>query len=152
MAIDEKDRQILRALERDAKLSSQKIADLTGIPITTVHYRVKNLRKTGVIKGQTIKIDYEKIDRGMLIYVTVFLNIERMREKNIIQKDIEKELLKIENIEKCDHIMSTGSFMLQVRVKDQKEYRIVLQRKIHAVDGIRDTQSVITLLESERTQ
>ena len=150
MATDEKDMQILRALEQDAKLSSQKISDLTGIPITTVHYRVKNLRKTGVIKGQTIKIDYNKIDRGMLIYVTVFLNIERMRERNIIQKDIEKELLKIENVEKCDHIISTGSFMLQVRVKDQKEYRVVLQRKIHAVNGIRDTQSIITLLESER--
>ena len=58
--MDEKDEQILQILLINSKLSTHQISKKTGIPITTVHNRIKKLTKKGIIKGYTIVIDHKK--------------------------------------------------------------------------------------------
>ena len=58
--MDEKDELILQALEKNAKLSSRNIAEKIGLPISTVHRRIRKLEQDGVIKSFRAIIDYEK--------------------------------------------------------------------------------------------
>ena len=71
--MDEKDELILQALEKNAKLSSRAIAEKIGLPISTVHRRIRRLEQDGVIKRFRAIIDYEKTKRPIGAYL--FINI-----------------------------------------------------------------------------
>lgn len=58
--MDEKDEAIIRVLKRKAGLSSRSLARMVGLPISTVHRRVKKLEREGVIVGYKALINYEK--------------------------------------------------------------------------------------------
>ena len=67
--IDKKDAMVLKFLKDDAKLSIKDISKKTLLPITTIHNRIKKLKKEKVIKRFTIDLDYDKLDGGFLVYI-----------------------------------------------------------------------------------
>lgn len=71
--MDEKDEMILQVLERNAKLSSRAVASKVGLPISTVHRRIRKLEQDGVIKGYKALIDYEKTKKPIGAYL--FINV-----------------------------------------------------------------------------
>ncbi len=71
--VDEVDKAILYALEEDARnMSSGDIAKRTGTSDSTVRKRIQRLESTGVIKGYSAKVDYQKsgYPLRMLLYCT----------------------------------------------------------------------------------
>lgn len=71
--MDAKDEAIIRILEKSAKLSSRAIAKRVGLPISTVHRRIKNLERRGVIAGYKALIDYERTKRPISAFIFVNL-------------------------------------------------------------------------------
>lgn len=67
--LDEKDFALIEELRKDSKLSEQKLARKTSIPMTTVHNRLRKLRGLGVITGYTIRLDHAKLGRPLIAYV-----------------------------------------------------------------------------------
>jgi DNA-binding Lrp family transcriptional regulator len=58
--LDDLDRQILHALQRDARrTSSQTIADRAGVSASTVRNRIKRLEDRGIVRGYHADVDYE---------------------------------------------------------------------------------------------
>ena len=66
--LDEKDFAIIEELKKDSKLSEQKIAKKTGIPMTTVHNRIVSLKKDGVIEAFTVRLNYAKIGKPIAAF------------------------------------------------------------------------------------
>ncbi len=58
---DETDLDILKLLQKDARLSYRSIAEKLKIAAGTVHNRVKKLDEQGIIKGYSVVLDYEKL-------------------------------------------------------------------------------------------
>lgn len=60
-SLDEVDRGVLYALQRDARnVTAQEIADEVNVSASTVRNRIANLERAGVIRGYHPMIDYEK--------------------------------------------------------------------------------------------
>ena len=74
--MDQKDELILRFLEKNARLSSRAIAENIGLPISTVHRRIRKLEKEKIIKGYRAIIEYEKTKRPIGAYV--FINLSEL--------------------------------------------------------------------------
>lgn len=60
MKLDPMDLEILRALLDDGRVPFSHISQELGIPVATVHSRVKKMTKKGLIKGFTIYINPRK--------------------------------------------------------------------------------------------
>jgi len=59
--LDEVDREILAALQEDARnLSSGEIADRTDASSSTVRKRIQRLESEGIVKGYSAEVDYQK--------------------------------------------------------------------------------------------
>ena len=59
--LDEVDRGILFALQRDARrITHDEISEEVGVAASTVRNRIANLEGTGVIEGYTPRINYER--------------------------------------------------------------------------------------------
>jgi len=59
--LDEVDREILAALQADARnLSSGEIAERTDASSSTVRKRIQRLESEGIVKGYSAEVDYQK--------------------------------------------------------------------------------------------
>ncbi len=62
---------MLRALQNDAGLSQRELAEQVGLSPNACWNRVQNLRKRGVITGQTARLDRAKVGLGLVVFVMV---------------------------------------------------------------------------------
>ena len=81
--LDNKDLKILEVLKVNSRLSTQKIAKKTLIPITTVHNRMKKLEKEGIIKGYTVILDYKKLGKPILSFILISVVYSSFNKKFI---------------------------------------------------------------------
>jgi len=75
-ALDDVDRDILRELERDGRISNKDLADLVGVAPSTCHARVRALRESGVIRGFSADVDPRALGRGLQAIIAVRLQAQ----------------------------------------------------------------------------
>jgi|TARA_B100000315_G_scaffold251527_1_gene286478 DNA-binding Lrp family transcriptional regulator len=59
LLLEQLDKKILEALQRDARLSSRQIAEKLGVAAGTVNARMRKLREQGVLRGFRPEIDWD---------------------------------------------------------------------------------------------
>jgi len=71
--LDDLDRKIIQFLKEDSRLAYTKIAENLKVPDTTVHFRIKKLKKANIIKKFTVLISPESFgyNQGALIKIKV---------------------------------------------------------------------------------
>ncbi len=146
--IDEKDKQILAVLKDHAEFTTRQIAKKTLLPVTTIHHRLQKLRKEGIIRRYTIEPDYAALDRGLLVYVLISVNLKYLKSKHKSQYDIVADLRKQYFVERADVVSGGTDIVAVVRVRDVTEYDKALLTKIQMIDGIDRTQSLIVIHET----
>ena len=83
--IDDKDQKIIEILQEHGEYTTRKIAKKTLLPITTVHNRIKKLKKEGVIKKFTVELDYKKVDKSFVVYILISANLPYLKQKKKTQ-------------------------------------------------------------------
>ncbi|MGD9987130.1 Lrp/AsnC family transcriptional regulator [Pseudonocardia sp.] len=71
--LDEVDRTLLRALERDARIPNNALAELAGIAASTCLTRVRALRDRGVIRGYHADVDPAAVGHPLQAMISVRL-------------------------------------------------------------------------------
>ena len=141
---DEKDLEILGMLRANSRLSEQKIAKKTGIPMTTVHNRVKKMREAGIIEGYTVRLNHALLGKPLIAYVLL---------KAVNQAD-QGELLgyiaKIPQV--CEVAMVTGDFdlMLKARISDMEELNKIIVAGLRRHKGIGESITMISYQTVEK--
>lgn len=69
--MDERDVRILKAIADLETGSPEKLHEATDIPVSTIHYRLNNLREAGVIENDLYDFDLEKLGLGVTVIVEV---------------------------------------------------------------------------------
>lgn len=139
LRLDERDKKILEILQEDARTSYVEIARKLKIGETAVRYRVRKLRKRGVITRFIALLDPRKI--GLAITAIVMANVN--------PAELDKTAEQLASFGESHHIFqSTGEYDLIaiVHAKDMTHLN-QLMKKIKALPGIRNTfLSVVTYL------
>ncbi|MBM3200011.1 Lrp/AsnC family transcriptional regulator [Candidatus Woesearchaeota archaeon] len=77
--LDEKDKSILKALAKDARAKIIDIAKEIGISAELVLYRLRKLKKEGILLGSRIQFDMDKLG---YFYASLLINIKNFSLKN----------------------------------------------------------------------
>lgn len=112
--LDETDIKILKALVLNARLSSRQIAQKLGISTGTVLARIRNLEKTGIIKGYSAIIDYEKLGYELTAITEITVSKGKLIE-------LEKEIAKFQNVCCVYDITGLTDAMVIAKFKTRKE-------------------------------
>jgi Lrp/AsnC family transcriptional regulator for asnA, asnC and gidA len=140
--IDNVDRKIISFLIEDAMMPYTKVGHKILMSSATIHVRMDNLQKEGIVKGTSLVLDYAKLGYDVTAFVGVFL------EKGSIYDSVIKDLEKIpEVIEAYDTTGVYGIFMKLV-CRNTAHLREVMNEKIQSVKGIDRTETIISLKES----
>ena len=128
MELDRTDRDIIRSLERDARMSLRSVAEEIGVSLGTVSNRLKRLEDTGVVKGYRVEIDPDKVGWGLTVVVGLRIEKGRLLElQRLIAED--SRVLGVYDV--------TGEFdsMILARAKDRSDLDD-LSKTVLSMDGI----------------
>jgi DNA-binding Lrp family transcriptional regulator len=143
--IDEKDMKVLEILKEHGDYTTRQIAKKTLMPITTVHNRIKKLKKEKVIKKFTVELDYAKVDKGFSVYILISVSLPLLKQRKKTQYDVAKELRVFDFVEKVDIVSGGTDIVAFIRVKDVAEFDKILLTKIQLIDGVENTRSMIVI-------
>lgn len=142
--IDDRDHAILDVLKENSALSIGKIARKTGIPIATVHNRIKRMKAQGIIAKYTVKLDAAKLGKKMVAYVLI---------KAAAKSDHIKLLHAISKhaaVEFGSAVTGAFDLIIVVRVADVDELNGVVLKYLRTFDAVAETQTMIAFESVEK--
>ncbi len=145
--IDEKDRKILEILEEHGDYTTRQIAKKTLLPATTIHNRIRKLKKLKIIKKFTVDLDYKQIERGFSVIIMVSVDYRLLRELKKDQHQLAQELKSMAEVTKVDVVTGGTDIVVRVRIKDVEAYDAFLLKKLQKIKGIDKTQSLVVIHE-----
>lgn len=147
MTINEKDLKILDKLKQDSKKTIAHISAATGIPVTTVHNRIKKMEKKGVIKRYTLELNHEILGNNLTAYLLVHTTTMLANGLKVSQEDIAREIKALQKLETVELLAGHGDILAKIRVKDVNELNEKIMQQIRKIDGIDKIQTMIVLNE-----
>jgi len=137
--LDERDRKILSLVQRDAKLSQAEVARHVGLSTAAVNERLRKLENAGVIRRYVALVDPRSVGMSITAFVEVFIEHPR-HEARFLER-----LLELDEVLECHHVTGEFSLLLKVRVRDMDGLQQLLLHQINALEGVRQTRTVMVL-------
>jgi DNA-binding Lrp family transcriptional regulator len=130
--MDVKDRQIIRELQIDGRLTNQELAERVNLSPSPCLRRLRNLEQSGAIQGYTALIDQKVY--GLPVTVLIRIRLERHSEETI--RIFETEVKRIDEILDCYLMTGDSDYLLRVIVESLEAYEDFIRRKIHPIPGV----------------
>ncbi|UWQ64638.1 Lrp/AsnC family transcriptional regulator (plasmid) [Leisingera caerulea] len=130
--MDSKDRQIIRALQRDGRMTNQDLAEAVNLSPSPCLRRVRNLEASGVIRGYSADVDATAY--GMAITVFVRIRLERHNETDV--QSFEGKVRRMDEVLECHVLTGAMDYQLRVLVPDLEAYESFIRNRIHPIGGI----------------
>lgn len=144
--LDTTDRLILRALTQDSTQPASALGRTLGLSQPATWRRVRRLYDSGVIKGQRLELDREKLGFG----VTVFLGVKLATKGRVSLEDFERAVTAIPEVQTVEHILGVYDYRLRVVARDISDFERVLRRRIMTLPGVGDVEANVLLSEERR--
>ncbi|MER5172233.1 MULTISPECIES: Lrp/AsnC family transcriptional regulator [Thioclava] len=146
IALDDIDRQILRALAEDGTLNAGALGRRLGMSQPSAWRRVKRLQDAGVLAGTRAVIDRAAVGFG----VTVFLGIKLATRGRVSLEDFERAAGAIPEVQVIQHVLGQFDYRLQVTARDIPDFERVLRRRIMTLPAVGHVEANVMLSEERR--
>ena len=144
--LDDTDRKILAAMQKDGSLSLDQIAERAGASRTPVWHRIRKLRSAGVIRQDTVLLDPEKLGLEACFFVLI-----RTSEHQKEWQDLFLETLRGRpEVMEAHRLAGDIDYILKVRVRNAKAYDDFYQALISQV-RIFDVTALLSMEEIKST-
>ncbi|CTQ52119.1 Leucine-responsive regulatory protein [Roseibium album] len=130
--MDAKDRQIIRALQADGRMTNQDLADHVNLSPSPCLRRLRNLEASGAIRGFSVDVDAHAY--GLPITVFVRIRLERHNEDDV--RNFESRIQRIDEVLECHVLTGAMDYQLRVVVSSLDAYEEFIRNNIHPIGGI----------------
>ncbi|MBU2983453.1 Lrp/AsnC family transcriptional regulator [Lentibacter algarum] len=145
--LDDMDRDIIRALMRDATQSATVIGQGLGLSQPATWRRINRLKQAGVLRANRLVLDKEKLGFG----VTVFLGVKLAMKGRVSLEDFERAVSAIPEVQTIEHILGLYDYRLKVVARDISDFERVLRRRIMTLPGAGEVEANVLLSEERLT-
>jgi len=118
ISLHRSDVNIFNLIQKNATLTNQDIADLTGVSATSVWRRIKNLEDIGVIKGTVALLDQKKT--GLDVCAIIHVRLSRHGDKTRVE--FENFIENRDEVTECYAILGKHDYALTVVVPDVERF------------------------------
>lgn len=141
--LDNIDKQLLRLLQSDGRLSNAELAEKVHISAATCHRRLQRLFKEKVIKHIRAEVDPKAVDRKALVIVGVVLDRSTPDSFN----DFEHAIQGLSMILDCQLVAGEFDYLLRVRVKDIEDFNDLHAKALIALPAVRQIRTFFVMKE-----
>jgi len=135
------DRQILRQLQTNARVTNAELADKVNLSPTPCLRRVRRLEDDGVIKAYRAELDLDKIGLGIsaLVFIQLTLNSTANGEQ------FEQAISQIQRVQECFVLTGRYDYLLRVVAQDLSDYEQLVKGELANIPNIKTIESTIVL-------
>jgi len=139
--IDTKDRQILRALEQNGRMSNLDLAETVALSPSACLRRVAALEAAGVITGYRAILDPAQMGVGFLAYITVGLSEHTKRS----QEAFEAAMARAPEVRECHNITGAVEYLLRVEAESLSAYKEFHTEILGALPQVATIQTYVVM-------
>lgn len=139
--MDRKDRQILRFLERDGRISNTALAEQVGLSPSACLRRVQALEARGVIKGYKAVLDPAALGHAFTVFVAVGLSDHSKQSAEAF----ESAIASADEVRECHNVTGNYEYLLRVEVADLAAYKAFHTNVIGTLPKVNSITSHICL-------
>lgn len=141
--LDAVDMEILRALQKNARLTTKELAAMVNLSTTPVFERVKRLELRGYVKGYVAVLDAEKLGRGFV----VFCSVKMRRIGREIAEDFARVVRSIPEVTECYNISGSYDYLLKIHAPNMKYYQEFVLNILGNIDHLDSLESTFVMDE-----
>lgn len=141
--LDAVDMEILRALQKNARLTTKELAAMVNLSTTPVFERVKLLEQRGYVKGYVAVLDAEKLGRGFV----VFCSVKMRRIGREIAEDFARVVRSIPEVTECYNISGSYDYLLKIHAPNMKYYQEFVLNILGNIDHLGSLESTFVMDE-----
>ena len=140
--MDERDVRLLKAISDLGTGSPERLHEETDIPVSTIHYRLNNLREEGVVENDLYDLDLDELGLGVTIVLEVLTSYEGSYE------DVGEKISAIEGVTQTFFTMGETDFMVVARLPDSEDVERLIS-DFEAIPEVDRTNSTFVVEEQK---
>jgi DNA-binding Lrp family transcriptional regulator len=143
--VDEIDRNILKTLQENARVTNADLADRVGLSPAPCLRRVRALEERGIIRKYVTLVDPNAINLGVTVFVQITLDLQVEGRLEIF----EKAIVKRPEVLECYLMTGDSDYLLRVVVPDVASYEQFLKKSLTRLEGVAGIKSSFALKQAK---
>jgi DNA-binding Lrp family transcriptional regulator len=139
--VDAVDRKILAELQADGRLTVTELAQRISLSIAPCHRRLRELERSGAIRGYRAVIDPAAIGLGFEVLVQVTMD----REDAATIARFESSLADVPEVHHAERLFGDPDYLIRVATADLAAYQVLRDEKLATLPGVQRLSSTIVM-------
>ena len=139
--MDDIDRRLLRAVQRDGRASIQALAERIGLSSSPCLRRLRRLERDGLIRGYTAILDQRAV--GLPVSAFVSVKLERQRDETLDR--FARAVADWEEVVEAYLMTGNRDYLLRVACADLEAYERFLRDRLTKLEGVASIETSLAL-------
>ncbi len=139
--MDAIDRKILAAVQDDGRLTVTELAARVGLSVSPCHRRLRELERTGVIRGYRAVVDAVAV--GLTFEALVFVTMRQEDRETLL--GFERAVQDIPNVVQAQRLFGDPDYLLRVLTADLGAYQRLEDDVLAALPGVQRLNSTLVM-------
>jgi len=139
--MDALDIKLLKALQKDGRMSNADLAESVALSPSACHRRVQRLEREGVIRNYVALLNPRAVDRR----ATVFVEITLKGQADEILEAFERQVALIPDVLECHLMAGAADYLLKVVAQDTDDFARIHKQYLARLPGVAQMQSSFAL-------
>ncbi len=139
--MDAIDRKMLAELQADGRLTVTELAQRVQLSVAPCHRRLRELERTGVIRGYRAVVDADAIGLGFEVLVNVTMD----REDAATIEAFETGLAQVAEVRHAERLFGDPDYLVRVVTADLPAYQALRDQKLATLPGVQRLTSTIVM-------
>jgi len=145
--LDEIDIQLLKTLQKNAKLTTKELAEAVHLTPTPVFERQKRLERQGYIKRYVAVLNPELMGQGLL----VFCKVKLKQINHELAEAFARRIQRTPEVTECYNTSGSFDYLLKVRTADMKHYQEFILNKLGNIENLASIESIFVMDEVKQS-
>ena len=141
MDLDETDRRLLAALQKDARMSNAQLSERVNLSPSACHRRVQRLEKEGWIRDYVALVNPRKVG----LPTTVFVEITLSGQADEVLDAFERAVARVPDVLECHLMAGTADYILKLVAEDTEDFARIHRQYLTRLPGVTQMQSSFAL-------
>jgi DNA-binding Lrp family transcriptional regulator len=141
LRMDRVDRQILAELQRDGRLSVTDLAERVRLSVSPCHRRLRELERTGAIRGYRAVVDPAVL--GLNFEALVFVSM-RQEDRGTVA-EFEAAVATLPQVIHAERLFGDPDYLLRVVTTDLAAYQQLYDDRLATLPGVQRLTSTIVM-------
>ena len=143
--LDPIDRQILRELQTDGRMTNVELAGRVGLTAPPCLRRVRTLEEEGTIRGYHADLDAARLGYGITLFAMVSLKTQAEADL----QSFEAHVASLDPVRECHMLNGEIDFMLKIVAHDLQEFQAFLTTHITPAPNVAGVKTSLTIRTSK---